>query len=80
LISFKFISSKHDDAPDALEGAVQLAKSSAQAGAGIEDQRPWDNIIFGFNMLRLFVTDLSQKTTAMRRHFCPKAMTNENYL
>lgn len=24
---------EHDDAPDALEGAVQLARSSAQAGA-----------------------------------------------
>jgi len=25
--------SEHDDAPDALEGAVQLARASAQAGA-----------------------------------------------
>ena len=27
------LTSEHDDAPDALEGAVQLAWSSAQAGA-----------------------------------------------
>jgi len=27
------LTSEHDDVPDALEGAVQLARSSAQAGA-----------------------------------------------
>jgi len=31
------LNNEHDDAPDALEGAVQLARASEQVGAGIEE-------------------------------------------
>ena len=50
-------------------GVSRVANAIQQLGL----YGPWDKIVFGIIMLRLFLTDLSQKPTAMRRTFCPKA-------